>query len=164
MRVCKERCVLVPPRRPGDSQKAPGRLVGCPRSDPSSVICCTHHLPFTSPQDPAPSARKRDMMRLPPEPSSKGCMESQCPVNSRIALRMPFTPTELQLVDARLCVCVCVLSRSVTSNSLQPHGLPGTSVHGDAPGKNTHEVVQKPHSSLNLGCWKLLEAVVVLEG
>ena len=108
MRVCKERCVLVPPRRPGDSQKAPGRLVGCPRSDPNSVICWTHHLPFTSPQDPAPSARKQDMMRLHPEPSSKGRMKSQCPVNSRIALCMPFTPTELQLVDARLCVCVCV--------------------------------------------------------
>ena len=104
MRVCKERCVLVPPRRPGDSQKAPGRLVGCPRSDPNSVICWTHNLPFTSPQDPAPSARKQDMMRLHPEPSSKGRMKSQCPVNSRIALCMPFTPTELQLVDARLCM------------------------------------------------------------
>ena len=156
MRVCKEGCVLVPPRRPEESQKAPDRLVGCPRSDPSSVICWTHHLPFTSPQDPAPSAGKWDMMRLHPEPSSKGRTESQCPVNSRIALCMPFAPTELQLVDARVCVCVCVcaraLSRSVMSNSLQPHGLPGTSVHGDAPGKNTHEVVQKPHSSRNLGC------------
>ena len=112
MRVCKEGCVLVPPRRPGESQKAPGRLVGCPRSDPSSVICWTHHLPFTSPQDPAPSAGKWDMMRLHPEPSSKGRRESQCPVNSRIALCMPFAPTELQLVDARVCVCACTESLS----------------------------------------------------
>ena len=166
MRGVQGRVCAASPRRPGESQKAPGRLVGCPRSDPSSVICWTHHLPSTSPQDPAPSAGKRNMMRLHPEPSSKGCTESQRLVNSGRALCRPSTPTEPQLVDARVCVCVCVcvLSRSVMSNSLQPPGLPGTSVHGDSPGKNTHEVVQKPCSCLNLGCWKLLEAVIVLEG
>ena len=30
-----------------------------------------------------------------------------------------------------------MLSRSVVPDSLQPHGLPGFSVHGDFPGKNT---------------------------
>ena len=29
-----------------------------------------------------------------------------------------------------MCVCVCVLSHSVVSDSLQPHGLPDSSVHG----------------------------------
>ena len=33
-------------------------------------------------------------------------------------------------------VC-CVFSHSVVSNSLQPHSLPGSLVHGDSPGKNT---------------------------
>ena len=38
-----------------------------------------------------------------------------------------------------LCVCVCVLSHPVMSNSLDPMdcSLPGSSVHGDSPGKNT---------------------------
>ena len=30
-----------------------------------------------------------------------------------------------------------VLSRSVVSYSLRPHSPPGSSVHGDSPGKNT---------------------------
>ena len=119
MRVCKEGCVLVPPRRPGESQKAPGRLVGCPRSDPSSVICWTHHLPFTSPQDPAPSAGKWDMMRLHPEPSSKGRRESQCPVNSRIALCMPYASSKVQAplltLDMRY-----LLSATLCSSAVQP--------------------------------------------
>ena len=40
-----------------------------------------------------------------------------------------------------LCIYVCcaVLSRSAMSSSLQPHGLylPGSSVHGYSPGRNT---------------------------
>ena len=45
-----------------------------------------------------------------------------------------------------LCVCVCVCARacvcshSAMSSSLRPHGLyspPGSSIHGDSPGKNT---------------------------
>ena len=41
-----------------------------------------------------------------------------------------------------VCVCVraCVCSHSAMSNSLRPHGLyspPGSSIHGDSPGKNT---------------------------
>ena len=60
-----------------------------------------------------------------------------------------------------LCVqCVCVLSRSVTSDPLQPRGLyspPGSSVHGDSPGKNTevgcHSHLQRifPTQGLNPG-------------
>ena len=38
-------------------------------------------------------------------------------------------------------LCCAVLSCSVMSDSLRPHGLypPGSSVHGDSPGKNTGE-------------------------
>ena len=39
-----------------------------------------------------------------------------------------------------VCVCVCVCSvASVVSDSLQPmdSSLPGSSAHGDSPGKNT---------------------------
>ena len=106
--------MLVPPR-PGENQKAPGRLVGCPRSGPSSVICWTHHVPSTSPQDPAPSAGNWEMMRLHPEPSSKGCMESQHPVKQwdspLHAIRANRTPT-----SRFPCVCVCVCARLVTQS------------------------------------------------
>ena len=39
----------------------------------------------------------------------------------------------------RVCVCMCVLNRSVTSDSLQllDCNFPGSSVHGNSPGKNT---------------------------
>ena len=59
-----------------------------------------------------------------------------------------------------VCVCVCVcVSRSVVSNSLQPHGLKPTrsSCPWDSPGKNTgvgcHALLQGifPTQGLNLG-------------
>ena len=43
-------------------------------------------------------------------------------------------------VEQYIQYCCAVLSRSVVSDSLQPHGLcspPGSSVHEDSPGKNT---------------------------
>ena len=48
-----------------------------------------------------------------------------------------------------------VLSRSVVSTSFQPHGLqpPGSSVHGDSPGKNTR-----------LGCHALLQGIFPTQG
>ena len=70
------------------------------------------------------------MMRLHPEPSSKGCTESQHPVKQwdspLHAIRANRTPTS-RFLGVCVCVCVCVraLSRSVMSNSLQLHGLPG---------------------------------------
>ena len=63
-------------------------------------------------------------------------------------------------VCVRACVCVCcaVLSHSVVCNSLWLHRLqPGSSVHGDSPGKNTgvgcHTLLQRifPTQGLNLG-------------
>ena len=48
-----------------------------------------------------------------------------------------------------------VLSHSVMSDSLCPHGLslPGSSVHGDSPGKNT-----------GVGCHALLQEVFPAQG
>ena len=42
-------------------------------------------------------------------------------------------------VSLTTSLCWAVLSLSVVSDSLRPHGcsLPGSSVHGDSPGKNT---------------------------
>ena len=53
------------------------------------------------------------------------------------------------------CVCVCMLSCSVMSNSLQPHGLQpaDSSVHGDSPGKNTV-----------VGCRTLLQGIFPIQG
>ena len=51
---------------------------------------------------------------------------------------------------------VCVLSCSVTSDSLQPYGLYsplGSSVHGDSPGKNT-----------GVGCHALLQGIFPTQG
>ena len=61
----------------------------------------------------------------------------------------------------RMCVCVCVcvcvwvymLSHSVMSDSLQPHSLPGYSVYGDSPGKNTR-----------VGCHALLQGIFSTQG
>ena len=56
-----------------------------------------------------------------------------------------------------VCVCVCVCEvASIKSDSLQPHdcSLPGSSVHGDSPDKNTgvdcHSLLQGdlPHSGI----------------
>ena len=66
-----------------------------------------------------------------------------------------------------MCVVCPVLSCSVVSYSLWPHGcsLPGSSVHGDSPGKNTevdcHALLQGifPIQGWNLGlphCRKIL--------
>ena len=56
------------------------------------------------------------------------------------------------IVESRKVVCaVCaVLSRTVVSDSLQPHGCSpsGSSVHGDSPGKNT-----------GVGCHALLQGI-----
>ena len=48
------------------------------------------------------------------------------------------------------CVCVCAPHHSVISNSLWPHNcsLPGSSVHGDSPGKNA-----------GVGCHALLQGI-----
>ena len=50
---------------------------------------------------------------------------------------------------------MCVLSHSVTSISLRPHGLqlPASSVHGDSPDKNT-----------GVGCQALLQEIFPIEG
>ena len=46
-----------------------------------------------------------------------------------------------------------MLSRSVLSDSLQPHGPPGSSVHGDSPDKNT-----------GVGCHVLLQGIFQTQG
>ena len=61
-------------------------------------------------------------------------------------------------LDHQMCVCVCVcvcVSRSVTFNSLWPHGLqpPDSSAHGDSPGKNT-----------GVGCHALLQGIFPTQG
>ena len=50
---------------------------------------------------------------------------------------------------------MCVLSHSVISDSLQPPGLqlPGSSVHGDSPDKNT-----------GVGCQALLQGIFPIQG
>ena len=62
---------------------------------------------------------------------------------------------ELQGTAMSNCL-VCVLSCSVTSDSLQPYGLYsplGSSVHGDSPGKNT-----------GVGCHALLQGIFPTQG
>ena len=49
--------------------------------------------------------------------------------------------------------CCAVLSSSVMSDSLQPCSLPGSSVHGDSPGKNT-----------GVGCHALLQGIFPTQG
>ena len=53
------------------------------------------------------------------------------------------------------CAVLCWLHGSVASNSVQPHGLcpPGSSVHGDSPGKNT-----------GVGCHALLQWIFLTQG
>ena len=73
-----------------------------------------------------------------------------------------WIPTELggtaslpgaSLLYLRYLLCA-VLSRSVVSDSLQPHGLlPDSSVHGDSPGKNT-----------GVGCHALLQGIFLTQG
>ena len=49
-----------------------------------------------------------------------------------------YIATQDVCVYVYVYVYVCMLSCSVMSNSLRPHySLPGSSVHGDSPGKNT---------------------------
>ena len=54
-----------------------------------------------------------------------------------------------------LTLCWVALSRSVVSNSLRPHDCcpPGSSVHGDSPGKNT-----------GVGCHFLLQGIFPTQG
>ena len=60
-------------------------------------------------------------------------------------------------VSVGVSVWVCLLSRSIVSDPLQPHSPPGSSVHGDTPGKNTgvccHDLLQGifPMLGLNPG-------------
>ena len=46
-----------------------------------------------------------------------------------------------------------MVSPSVVSDFLQPHGLSGSSVHGDSPGKNT-----------GVGCHFLLQGIFPTQG
>ena len=63
-------------------------------------------------------------------------------------LETPALGTRLELIYPDDFFWLCVPSCSVMSNSLQPHGLslPGSSVHGDSPGKNLQEWVAMPSS------------------
>ena len=51
--------------------------------------------------------------------------------------------------------CVLVLSRSIMSDSVSPmdYSPPGSSVHGDSPGKNT-----------GVGCCTLLQGIFPTQG
>ena len=77
-----------------------------------------------------------------------------------------------RLITLQNCICldfriiwkIDVLSCSVVSDSLQPHGCspPGSSVHRDSPGKNTHALLQGifPIQGLNPGlphCMRILD-------
>ena len=76
-----------------------------------------------------------------------------------VTLVIGFVMCSLYYVEVMLPLCA-VLSRSVMSESLRPHGLcspPGSSVHGDSSGKNTgascHTLLQGifPTQGLNIG-------------
>ena len=69
------------------------------------------------------------------------------------ALQADSLPSEPPINYAVLCA---MLSCSVMSDSLRPHGLyssPGSSVHGDSPGKNT-----------SVGCHALLQGIFPTQG
>ena len=55
-----------------------------------------------------------------------------------------------KLINTYNTMCCAMLSRSVLSNSLRPHG---SSVHGDSPGKNT-----------GVGCHALLQGIFPTHG
>ena len=62
----------------------------------------------------------------------------------------------LYIPYVEITACVCVLSRSVVSDSLGPHGLhspPASSVHGDSPGRNPE-----------VGCCVLLQGIFPTQG
>ena len=71
-----------------------------------------------------------------------------------LTLRIWFSSVQWELQyqcwSHRICVCVCLLSRSVLSNSLQPHGLYPARLLclWDSPGKNT-----------GVGCHCLLQGI-----
>ena len=75
--------------------------------------------------------------------SPRGCTESD------------MTKHHIAYTHINICVCVCALSRSVVSDSLQPHWTgnpccpPGSSVHGDSLGQNA-----------GVGCRALLQGIV----
>ena len=64
---------------------------------------------------------------------------------------------QMQLAKRGLCLASAVLSGSVMSDSLQPHelncSLPGSSVHGESPSKNT-----------GVGCYALLQGIFPTQG
>ena len=64
---------------------------------------------------------------------------------------------QMWLAKRALCLTGVILSCSVTSVSLQPHQLncsvPGSSVHGDSPSKNT-----------GVGCYALLQGIFPTQG
>ena len=62
----------------------------------------------------------------------------------------------VRTVKIYILVLGTVLSHSVVFDTLRPHGLkslPGSSVHGDSPGKNT-----------GVGCHALLQGIVPTQG
>ena len=54
--------------------------------------------------------------------------------------------------DCLVCAVLCLVA-SVVSDSLQPHGLPGSSVHKDSLGKNT-----------GVGFHALLQGIFLVQG
>ena len=83
----------------------------------------------------------------PPSPARSSRLSQSagfgCPASCiKLALAIYFTYGNVNVP--------CVLGRSLVSDSLRPHGLslPGSSVHGDSPGKNT-----------GVGCHALLQGI-----
>ena len=81
---------------------------------------------------PGGPAGQRVPAPLPPSPIPK-CTRVPGAV---CALSVDESSSPVTKIITTICVCVCVLV-SVVSDSWQSHGLPGFSVHGDSPGKNT---------------------------
>ena len=60
----------------------------------------------------------------------------------------------VELLHSKACAVLCLVSQS--SPTLRPHGLcspPGSSVHGDSPGKN-----------IGVGCYALLQGIFPTQG
>ena len=79
-----------------------------------------------------------------PSPSPRGC-PSSCPLNQILKPKTSFCCQNYG-ISIRIW---CVLNRSVISNS----NLPGSSVHGDSPGKSTR-----------VGCYTLLQGIFPTQG
>ena len=85
------------------------------------------------------------------QPQTKGHWRS---IMGSIIIFWFYTPNKLCFYIYTY-MCACVLSHSVMSDSLRPHGLqlPGSSVHGDSPDKNT-----------GVGCQALLQGIFPIQG